>query len=70
MLPAEVLRQESLDVGLIPVGNRGLRGFPGTLVGSGSLDACGGRTNRISLERWRRRRSLRLVQWRPGEAHE
>jgi nucleotide-binding universal stress UspA family protein len=40
-LPAQVLRQESLDADLLVVGNRGLGGFLGKLVGSVSVDLSG-----------------------------
>jgi nucleotide-binding universal stress UspA family protein len=40
-LPAQVLRQESLEADLLVVGNRGLGGFLGKLVGSVSVDLCG-----------------------------
>ncbi|MBT2523852.1 universal stress protein [Arthrobacter sp. ISL-28] len=40
-LPADVLRQESLDADLLVVGNRGLGGFLGKLVGSVSVDLSG-----------------------------
>jgi nucleotide-binding universal stress UspA family protein len=41
-LPAQVLRQESLDADLLVVGSRGLGGFLGKLVGSVSIDLSGG----------------------------
>ena len=37
-MPAEVLRRESLNAGLLVIGNRGLGTFLGKLVGSVSLD--------------------------------
>lgn len=40
-LPAQVLRQESFDADLLVVGNRGLGGFLGKLVGSVSVDLSG-----------------------------
>lgn len=40
-LPADVLRQESVDADLLVVGNRGLGGFLGKLVGSVSIDLAG-----------------------------
>lgn len=40
-LPAQVLRQESLGADLLVVGNRGLGGFLGKLVGSVSVDLTG-----------------------------
>lgn len=40
-LPADVLRQESLGADLLVVGNRGLGGFLGKLVGSVSVDLSG-----------------------------
>lgn len=40
-LPADVLRQESADADLLVVGNRGLGGFLGKLVGSVSVDLSG-----------------------------
>ncbi|UZX01315.1 universal stress protein [Arthrobacter sp. CDRTa11] len=40
-LPADVLRQESLDADLLVVGSRGLGSFLGKLVGSVSVDLAG-----------------------------
>lgn len=40
-LPADVLRQESLDADLLVVGNRGLGGFLGKLAGSVSVSLSG-----------------------------
>lgn len=40
-LPADVLRQESVDADWLVVGNRGLGGFLGKLVGSVSIDLAG-----------------------------
>lgn len=60
-LPAEILRQESLNAGLLVVGSRGLGSFLGKLVGSVSADLAGACPCPLAVVRRRREEGKPVV---------